>query len=64
MFDIGKALPVNDLEVCNRVYSILHVHHIWILKCPTDVENAIHGCNVGQEAQRRRSRGAGYYHNG
>ena len=40
---------MDDLEICNRIYSILHMHHIRILKGSADVEDAIHSRYVGQE---------------
>ena len=40
---------MDDLKVCNRIYSILHMHHIRILKGSADMEDAIHSRYVGQE---------------
>ena len=43
------ALPMDDLKVCNRIDAILHMRDLRVLKPSADVEDAVHGCDVGQE---------------
>lgn len=40
---------MNDFKVCDRVYSVLHMDHIWVLKGSADMEDAIHCCYIGQK---------------
>ena len=40
---------MNDFKVCDWVYSVLHMDHIWVFKGSADMEDAIHCCYIGQE---------------
>ena len=44
-----RVSPMNDLKICNGIYPVLHVHHVWILKGSADVEDAIHSRYSGQK---------------
>ena len=42
-------IRMNGLEIVNRIRPILHMGHISILKCSTDVHDAIDCLKVGQK---------------
>lgn len=45
----GGNLLVDDLQIFNRVYTILNMGDFGVFKPSADMENAIHGLNVRQE---------------
>mmetsp|Transcript_6231 Transcript_6231/g.12245 ORF Transcript_6231/g.12245 Transcript_6231/m.12245 type:complete len:309 (+) Transcript_6231:899-1825(+) len=49
LYIFGSQLSMNNLQVLHWIHTILNVHNISIIKCPTHMENTIHSHDVRQE---------------
>lgn len=43
-------IPMDNFEISHWVDSVLHMHHICVLKGSADMENAVHCCDMREEA--------------
>lgn len=47
---LGAELSMDDLHVVNRIDSVLDMSDVWVLKRSQNVEDAVHGGDVGEES--------------